>query len=94
MGMDLLPIQPTVGYATPLSYNWAGWRWLRTKLNEWNVDTSHLRGSNDGDEIPSEKCCEIADAIEAHLYELDECEREWLRPHIVLWRTCGGYEQW
>jgi hypothetical protein len=35
----------------------------------------------------------IADAIEAHLDELDELHRKWLAPHIDDWRICGEIRQ-
>jgi len=55
MGMDLKPIKPSEN--APLyeggevqwgRYNWSGWSWLRTHLEDWGVDTSELTSMNDG----------------------------------------------
>ena len=107
MGMDLKPINPTKdaprypddgesgsGEVIWGRYNWSGWTYITDKLESWGVDLTDFSGSNDGGVIPAEKCIEVANAIESHLNDLDEEDREWLRPHIVKWRTCGGYEQW
>ena len=74
-------------------YNRTGWSWLLKYLNEWGVDTSEFSGFNDGDEISGKTCLAVADAIEAHLHELEKEDRDWLAPHVALWRTCGGYAQ-
>jgi hypothetical protein len=101
MGMDLKPIKPSEN--APLyeggevqwgRYNWSGWSWLRTHLEDWGVDTSELTSMNDGATISEATCLKIADAIEAHLDELNAEDRGWMKNHIALWRTCGGYEQW
>ena len=86
MGMDLVGVD--------LSYNWRSWGFLISRLNEWGVDTSEFRGTNDGDIISKETCIAVADAIERHLCELDDDDREFLEPHIDKWRTCNGCEQW
>lgn len=56
--------------------------------------SSEFSGFNDGEVISEETCKTVADAIEQHLSELEEVDQRWLKPHIALWRTCGGYEQW
>jgi len=86
MGMDLIGAQ--------LSYNWSGWEWLVEKLDEWGVDVSEFRFSNDGDLISKETCIKVAQAIEEHLDELDYEFQEWLEPHIFHWRECGGCRQY
>lgn len=106
MGMGLEPVNPTAEAPRhppdhkhcpnePVwgRYNWTGWSWLWEHLAEWGIDTRDFSGSNDGELIPAEKCVEVANAIEAHIGELDEEHQAWLRPHIKLWRTCGGYRQ-
>jgi len=99
MGMDLQPINPAPNapkddYGVQWGrYNWAGWELLHRYLTEWKVNTKQLAGSNDGDIINEATCEAIADAIETHLSELPDDERNWLQPHIALWRTCGGYRQ-
>jgi len=101
MGMDLKPLNPSDnaprdkdGEVTMGCYGWTGWTWLVDHLNEWGVDTAEFSGYNDGDEISAGTCALVADAIEAHLVELAEWERDWIKPHIDLWRTCGGYAQY
>ena len=101
MGMDLKPINPSAdapkhedGALVWGRYNWSGWSYLRQQLNTWGVDTSELKGMNDGDIISEETCHAIADAIEEHAHELDKLDADWLKSHVVRWRTCGGYEQW
>lgn len=84
MGMDL-----SVG----LSYNWGAWRRLIYLLQSWGVDTSEFSCYNDGELISRNTCLAVAWAIEANLEFLDECEREWLEPHIELWRYSGGVTQ-
>ena len=106
MGMDLKPLRPSK--AAPRhpaddkyspnkpvwgQYNWSGWSLLCEHLEKWGVDTSEFRGVNDGDKISAKTCRAVADAIEAHLHELDEPHRNWLAPHVARWRTCGGYAQ-
>lgn len=106
MGMDLKPIAPTKDAPRKPAdatydpnghiwgrYNWSGWSWIEQHLQAWGVDTHEFDGSNDGEKISAETCRKVADAIEAHIGELDEEHQTWLRPHIELWRTCGGYEQ-
>lgn len=100
MGMDLMPVNPSNDAprndygVTWGRYNWAGWRYIVDKCNEWGVDTSKFQGANDGALIPAATCRQVADAIEAHLHELPIEEQQWLKPHIALWRTCGGYRQY
>lgn len=101
MGMDLEPINPTKeapeteeGGIEWGRYNWNGWTFQYKLLNDWGVDTSELSRWNDGAEISKLTCLKIADAIEKHLNELSEEDRKWLKPKIILWRTCGGYRQW
>ena len=77
-----------------LSYNWNGWHWLVGHLNSWGVDVSEFQFTNDGDPISGETCLAVADAIEAHLDELDFDHRKWLQPHIERWRRCRGCAQW
>ena len=100
MGMDLKPIEPSddapsnergIVYGR---YNWKGWDALINYLNKWELDTSEFLSYNDGDVISDETCKEVANAIEANLHTLSQEDKEWLQPHIILWRTCGGYEQW
>ena len=86
MGMDLIGAR--------LSYNWSGWRWLVARLKSWGVDVRELKFYNDGDPISPETCVAIADAIEVHLDELDDDDREVMASHIDAWRHCGGCEQW
>jgi len=100
MGMDLKPINPTPdapkdedGRLEWGRYNWTGWRWIVDHLQAWGVSTSEFKGCNDGDPISAETCRKVADAIEAHLPELEERDRKWLAPHVERWRTCGGYQQ-
>lgn len=100
MGMDLQPINPSskapiddYGEVVWGRYNWAGWRWLCNHLEQWGVDLSEFSGCNDGEEISRETCIQVGKAIEDHLNELSEEDREWIKGHIVLWKTCGGYRQ-
>ena len=81
------------GQAIPGRYNWSGWSWLCDHLSAWGVPMGEFSGMNDGDPISAETCEKVAQAIEAHLGELDGDHRAWLQPHIALWRTCGGYWQ-
>jgi hypothetical protein len=101
MGMDLQPLNPSddapadeYGVIIWGRYNWAGWSWLVEHLEKWCVDCSEFSGTNDGEVISDATCKKVADAIEAHLQELDEEDREWLSSHVRMWRTCGGYAQW
>lgn len=98
--MDLEPINPskdapkTEEYGITWGrYNWSGWKYMGDILPKWGVNISSFAGSNDGDEIPESVCLDIANAIEQHLNELSPKDKEWLEPHIQLWRTCGGYRQ-
>ena len=86
MGMDLI--------GTGLSYNWHGWYWLVERLASWGVDVSEFRFTNDGAPILEETCRAVADAINQHLHDLDAQHRDWIEPHIEIWRECGGCEQW
>lgn len=86
MGMDLIGAE--------LSYNWASWEWLVIHLDSWGVDVSEFKGTNDGDPISKETCMAVADALEAHIDELDESHREWIRLHIERWQNCNGCFQW
>lgn len=101
MGMDLKPVKPTKAAPRDADgghiwgcYNWNGWGWLRDFLNRHGADTSHMAGCNDGDLIPADVCRAYADVIERELPNLAGDDRRWLTPHVILWRTCGGYEQW
>lgn len=106
MGMDLKPINPSANAPRHSTddkwspneafwgrYNWSGWSYIIDRLNEWGVDTSTFAGCNDGAVIPDEVCKQVADAIEKNAPNLDEEHRDWLLGHVLLWRTCGGYEQ-
>ncbi|MBM3740867.1 MAG: hypothetical protein FJW39_34410 [Acidobacteria bacterium] len=91
MGMDLFSVSGTSG----ISYNWTAWRWLIGKLNEWGVDTSEFTDHNDGDRISADTCRAVADALEAHIDEIDDLEtREFYREGIQAWRECNGFRQW
>jgi hypothetical protein len=81
------------GYPKEPSYNIAAWRWLRSHLHMWGVDISEFSTINDGDVICATTCMKVADAIEAHLDELEESDRHWIEKDIILWRTCGGFKQ-
>jgi hypothetical protein len=100
MGMDLKPIRPNKNAPRDDHgviwgrYNWFNWGWLCDKLDEWNVDISEFSGTNDGDRISAKTCKAVAQAIEDNLHTLSQQKQEWLRPHIELWRTCGGYRQY
>lgn len=109
MGMDLKPMRPAEdaprhpadyhfepfrGQAIWGRYNWTGWFWLIEHLDQWGVDTSEFDGCNDGNQIKAVTCRAVADAIEKHLPELPRIDQQWLKPHIMLWRTCGGYRQY
>ncbi len=86
MGMDLI--------GAGLSYNWSSWYWLRERLDAWGVNTSELSNMNDGDRISGETCRAIAETIELHLKELDVEDRDWIAPHIEIWRRCKGCRQY
>ena len=101
MGMDLIVIAPTKnapkdtnGNIIDGRYNISGWTTLWNLLIDWNIDVSEFSGYNDGEIICQETCQDVAKAIEDNLHTLDEKHKNWLQPHIELWRTCGGYEQW
>lgn len=100
MGMDLKPIAPSPDAPEDEfgvewgRYNWTGWLWLHRALQNWGIDTTEFSGSNDGAVISDKTCKLVADEIERRLPELEGKYRDWLRPHVAKWRTCGGYEQW
>ena len=107
MGMDLKPMRPSKdaprypandpyapGEVIWGRYNWSGWRWIAEHAHKWGVDVSEFDGCNDGKLIRSETCKAVADAIEKNLHTLDPSHRQWLEPHIALWRHCGGYRQY
>lgn len=107
MGMDLQPIASTSdaprypaddkyspGEVIWGRYNWTDWSRLINLLNSYGVNTDQFVGCNDGDIITKEKCEEVANALEANLATMSPKDRRWLEPHIIKWRTCGGYEQW
>ena len=101
MGMDLIPMEPTLeapkdgqGNIIDGRYNIFGWGELWNLLIDWKVDTAEFSGYNDGEQICKETCLEVAKAIENNLHTLDKKTKNWLQPHIALWQTCGGYEQW
>ena len=100
MGMDLEPIAPAEnapkGERGPEwgRYNISGWSYIIDKLREWGVPLDEFRHFNDGDPISAETCAKVADAIESHLPEMSDRDRNWLGPHVERWRTCGGYRQW
>jgi hypothetical protein len=77
-----------------LSYKKKAWRRLIQLLESWEVSTHEFSLCNDGKLISRNTCLAVAWAIEANLEFLDECEREWLEPHIELWRYSGGLVQW
>ncbi len=102
MGMDLKPIAPKPDapkneQGTPIwgRYNWTGWQYIINLADRHGVDVSKFSGVNDGEEISAETCMAVADAIERAIddHELSPQDVEWLTPHILLWRTCGGYCQ-
>ena len=77
-----------------LNYNLDDWGWLRGQLRVWGVDTAQFSDCNDGERIPAKVCRQVADALAAHLDEIDGEEREWWQPQIQIWRTGGGFRQW
>lgn len=94
MGMDLCAIDPKDDeHDYDLHYNWTGWGWLISRLNEWGVDTSEFSGANDGDIISASTCECVADAISNNLSTLDFEDQLWIRHHIDAWRGCGGFRQ-
>ena len=101
MGMDLITIEPMQdapkdknGRTIDGRYNITGWTLLWNLLIDWKVDTSEFSGYNDGEQICKETCLAVAKAIEDNLHTLNKKDKDWLQPHIILWKTCGGYEQW
>jgi hypothetical protein len=80
--------------ASPLMFNWTGWRWLIDRLDDWGVDTCEFVYHNDGDFISAATCSQVADAIETHLGEVNDEDRRWLEKQIPFWRYSGGFEQW
>lgn len=109
MGMDLKPMRPTKDAPRHPAddkwdpngpvwgrYNWSGWRFLMDKLHEWGMEMlgKGFSGMNDGELIRAPYCREVADLIEKNLHTLSPEDQEWLKPHIILWRTCGGYRQY
>lgn len=93
--MNLYPIgQAFEGES--LDYNWSGWKTLADYLSTWGVDTSEMKGMNDGDPICAATCRKIADALDAHRSELPIEHQQWLEGHAAEWRRlseCGGCEQ-
>lgn len=101
MGMDLKPINPTADAPKDSDgdfrwgrHNWTGWSELVDLLQSWEVDTREFAGTNDGYVISAETCLKVADALEKNLPSQPQDIQDWLQPKIILWRTCGGYEQW
>ena len=102
MSWHLKPINPSADAAqNPETkepqhghYNLIAWLMLIRLLRTWNLDVSEFSDVNEGQIICESTCQKIASAIEEHLPHLDHNYRNWLEPHIVLWRTSGGYEQW
>lgn len=101
MGYDLEAVRPSPKYPKTEKgdpqwgrYNIAGWRWLYEHLSDWGVNLPDWRWLNDGEVIGQATCLRIANAIEAHLPELDDESRKWIEPHIILWRECGGFKVW
>ena len=94
MGMDLHSVASTIGEPLWIPYNWNGWRWLIEHLQKWGVDTKQFSFSNDGELISDEVCKAVASALSAHIDELDDEHRSWIEPHIVAWRSSGGFRQW
>ena len=99
--MTLIAIRPTQkapqmrdGGTLLLKYPWTDWVKLKTHLEGWGVDAQRLVDTNDGERIPALVARKIADAIEAHLCELERAEQQWLRPHIRIWRNGGGFRQY
>lgn len=87
MGMDLI--------GSGLSYNWARWQYLLELLEKWGVNIDEFEYfNNDGHPISKITCMAVADAIEAHLDELDLDTRNWLEPQIPSWRYCNGCSQY
>lgn len=108
MGMDLKPVNPSAdaprypndypyeprrGQAKWGRYSWSGWSWLIENLERWGVNVAEFRGCNDGEVISEATCKAVADAIEKNIHEFPQSDREWLLEDVILWRTCGGYEQ-
>lgn len=70
-----------------LHYNWSGWSWLISMLQE-HMDTSDFSGSNDGDVLNGATCKAVAKTLEEYINKAN-CspeDREWLTPHIPIWR--------
>lgn len=87
MGMDLMGVG--------LSFNWTGWHIFLELLEKWGVNTDEFEYfNNDGHPISKSTCMAVADAIEAHLDELDDDIRDWLGPQIPNWRYCNGCSQY
>ena len=105
MAWDLKPIKPSSDAPQFVSdpkdrtgavwgrYNLIGWLTLIAFLKKWDVDVREFSSINVGEVISAETCEKVAAAIEKHLPELRHSDRAWLEPDIILWRTCGGYQQ-
>jgi hypothetical protein len=100
MGMDLVPINPNAN--APLDkygniqygfYNLSKWGRFRDLLILWHIYEDELNDFNDGEIISFDTCLIIADALDAHFEELCQEDKDWLKGHSQLWRTCGGYRQ-
>ena len=105
MGWDLKPIKPSSNAPQYLSdpkrrtgaiwgrYNMIGWLTLIAFLKKWDVDVREFSSTNYGEAISAETCEKVAAALEKHLPDLRQSDRAWLEPHIILWKTSGGYRQ-
>lgn len=72
-----------------------GWMGIHLgPIRKASISTDEFTFINDGDPISETTCQRVASAIEAALPSLEEEDHEWLQPHIALWRTCGGYQQY
>ena len=84
-------------------YNWTGWTWLIDLLAKYgwtNDDLKEFAGTNDGYVISDETCKKVAKTLREHRVTIgdkakrDLLESDWVDHQILLWETCGGYEQW
>lgn len=69
-----------------LNYNWNTMLKLIALLERWGVNTDEIT-SGYGQKITAKTCRKVADAIEAHYYELGPQDRKWLRGHADAWRS-------